>query len=241
MILEEITMEEFGRGLEKTRTLLVPYGSVEAHGTHLPLFTDTLVIEEVLRKAALVEPAFVAPAVKYGVCTSTGRHPGTLSITPDTLRRVTADLVRDGARKGIEKFVLISGHGGSIHVAAIKEAAEYVAHEPGLAGVVTVAALSIYEILGPEARDLAETPGDSHAGEMETSLVMHLAPGLVRGTSPEDYPRLPKPVIATDKMRYWKSAVWGDPSKATREKGERLFNMMVEAVVGLTRRMDAVR
>lgn len=237
MLLEEITMDEFTEGLERTRTLLVPFGSVEAHGSHLPLFTDTLVIEEALRRAAERKPAFVAPAVKYGVCTSTGQHPGTLGITPPTLRRITIDLVRDGYAKGLRKFVLISGHGGSIHTYAIKEAAEKAAFEFTDA---RVAGLSVYEILGDDARKLCDTPNDSHAGEMETSVVMRLRPELVKGTSPEEYPELPKPIVATDKRKYWKGAVWGDPSKATVEKGERLIEIMAEGIVGLMERMDTV-
>lgn len=237
MILEEITMDEFSNGLSKTRTLLVPYGSVEAHGNHLPLFTDTIIIEEVLKRVAEITPAFVAPAVKYGVCTSTGQHPGTLGITPDTLRSITRDIVRDGAAKGLAKFVLVSGHGGSIHVAAMKEAAEYATRE---VDGITIAALSIYEVLCPEARELAETRNDSHAGEMETSLIKYLAPDLIKGTSPEEYPNLPKPIITRDKIRYWKNAVWGDPGKASAEKGEKLLNLMVASVVDLIKRMDTV-
>lgn len=237
MLLEEMTMEEFAEGLEKTRTLLVPFGSVEAHGSHLPLFTDTRIIEAVLVRAAELVPAFVAPAVNYGVCTSTGAHPGTIGITPETLRGITRDLVRDGAAKGLRKFVLISGHGGSIHVAAIKEAAEYVTHE--IEGI-TVAACSIYEVLGPEADELCETPNDAHAGEVETSIILHLEPHLVKGRAPEEYPRLPKPVIARDKVWYWKGAVWGDPSKATVEKGEKMVEVMAGGVVNLVKRMDGV-
>jgi len=111
MMLEEMTMEEYKKGLEKTRTLVVPYGTIEAHGAHLPVNTDTLVIERVIRKAAESVPVFVAPPVHYGVCTSTGAHPGSIGITAETLRRITLDIVRDGYGKGLNNFALISGHG----------------------------------------------------------------------------------------------------------------------------------
>jgi len=238
MILEEMTMEEFRRALKKTRTLALPFGTVEAHGAHLPLHTDTLIIREVLKEASKRVPFFVAPALPYGVCTSTGGHPGTLGITPETLRRFTSDIVKDAYRKGMRNFILISGHGGGLHVNAMREAGEALVEE--LKGI-RLAAFSIYEVLGKEAEEIAETRNDSHAGEMETSSVLFLAPHLVKGRSREEYPDFPKPFIVKDKMRRWKGAVWGDPGKATSEKGQRLFEIMVERVVELIRKAGRVR
>lgn len=238
MILTDITMREFKTGLRKTRTLIVPYGSVEAHGTHLPLSTDTMVIWEAAKRVAAKMPVFVAPPVHYGVCTSTGDHPGTISVTPETLRRLTFDIVRDCHRKGLRNFILISGHGGGAHVSAMKEAGEELTRE--LKGV-KIAALAVYDILPPEAAKLASTPNDSHAGELETSLILYLSKALVKGRSREEYPRLPKPVIARDKLKYWPGAVWGNPKKATIKKGERLFDMMVEGMEGLVKRIGRVK
>ncbi|MEJ2200724.1 MAG: creatininase family protein, partial [Desulfuromonadaceae bacterium] len=76
MIIEDMTLVEFSAGLNKTRTVLIPFGSTEEHGDHLPLSTDTLHAVEVARKLAEQRPIFVAPAVPYGVCRSTSNHPG---------------------------------------------------------------------------------------------------------------------------------------------------------------------
>jgi len=124
MLIENITMKEFKDGLKKTDTVIVPYGTVEAHGTHLPLSTDTIIIREAVKKAAEKIDVFIAPPIHYGVCTSTSDHPGTIGISPETVRRITSDIVRDLRKKGLKRFILISGHGGSIHVSAMKEAAE---------------------------------------------------------------------------------------------------------------------
>ena len=235
MIIEDMTMAEFERGLKKSRTLIVPYGAVEAHGTHLPLKTDTFVIDRVVKAASEAVDVFVAPALDYGVCTSTGAHPGTIGISAATLRAMTTDIVRDAFKKGLKNFVLISGHAGGLHVAAMREAGEALTQE---LEEIKIAACSIYEILGPEAFALAETEGDSHAGEMETSLILHLAPDLVKGSSKKEFPNLPKPIIARDKLKFWPGAVWGDPSKADAKKGEQFFGIMVEKVVELIERMD---
>lgn len=238
MLLGETTMREFQKAVRKTSTLVVPFGTVEAHGVHLPINTDTLIIREVVKKASEKANIFMAPPVQYGVCTSTADHPGTIGITARTLRCVAKDIVRDGFRHGLRNFILISGHGGSLHIAALREACESLVKE--LDGV-KMSALSVYELLGKEIEAIAETTNDSHAGELETSLVLYLAPGLVKGRAKEEYPNLPRPFIVKEKLKYWPGAVWGDPGKATAEKGERLFNLMVEKVVELAARIEKVR
>ncbi len=238
MILEEMTMSEFKSALKSTKTLLIPYGTVEAHGTHLPLNTDTLIIYEAAKRAAKTLAFFIAPPIQYGVCTSTGPHPGTLSITTDTLRSLTKDIVRQAYAKGLRNFILISGHGGSLHVSAMKEAGECLTDELKSS---KIAALSIYEIIGPEGFALAETKGDSHAGELETSAVLHIAPKLVKGRARKEFPNLPKPIIARDKLKFWPGAVWGDPAKATEKKGAALIELMAERIVKLVRDIKKVK
>lgn len=237
-MINDVTMAEFKKRLKKTKTLVLPYGTVEAHGLHLPLKTDTLIIEEALKLASGRMNAFIAPAVNYGVCTSTGLHPGTIGITPETLRRVTVDIVRDAYRKGLRNFMLVSGHGGSLHVSAMKEAAEGLLGE--LKGI-RMAAFSIYDVMGEELRELSETRDDSHAGEMETSAVLYLAPKLVKGRSKEEYPKSTKPFIVKDKIKYWPGAVWGNPQKATPEKGRRLISLMADKIVMLAGQFEKVK
>lgn len=228
MILENINMKEFEAHLEKTKTILFPFGTVEEHGGHLPLNTDTLIVYEVLKRVAEKREVFLAPPVYYGVCTTTSGYPGTISITPETLRRLTRDVVTDAYKKGLRDFFLISGHGGGLHMYALKEAAEELVEE--LDGI-NMAVISPYDILRKELAGLADTANDSHAGEIETSLVLYLAPELVKGLSAEEYPRFPKPYIVKDKLKYWSGGVWGDPSKGSREKGEKATALIVDKII----------
>lgn len=239
MLVGEITMSEFKKAVKKSSVLIVPFGTVEAHGTHLPLNTDTLVICEAVRKVAERNMSvFMAPPIQYGVCTSTGPHPGTIGISASSLRLIASDIVKSGYAQGFRNIILVSGHGGSIHVSALKEVAEeLVAQLDGL----KMAAFSIYEVVGREAAEIAETKGDSHAGELETSLVLHLALRLVKGRSKEEYPDFPRPLVVKDKLKYWPGAVWGDPGKATAEKGERLFNAMVDKLEEVAGRLERSR
>lgn len=235
MLIHDITTAEFKRGLKKTKTLIVPYGTVEAHGSHLPLSTDTIAVFEAVKEAARHKPVFVAPPIHYGVCTSTGQHPGSLGITADTLRAITRDLVRDGHSKGLRNFILISGHGGSIHLAAMREAGEALVKE--LLGI-RLAALMIYEPIIKEALEIIETPGDMHAGELETSLIMHLCPNLIKGRGKKERSKMPRPFIVKNKIKYWPGTVDGDPTLATKDKGERIVRLMTDSVIDLIERIE---
>ncbi len=228
MILENITMSDFKKHLKKTKTIIFPFGTVEEHGSHLPLNTDTLIIYEILKRVVKKRKVFLAPPLYYGVCTSTSQHPGTISISPATLRRITFDIAKDAYEKGLRNIFLISGHGGGLHSSAMKEAAENLVHQ--VKGI-KIAVVCPYDILYKELSELAETPHDSHAGEIETSLILYLAPELVKGRAKEEYPALPKPFTVKNKIKYWPGGVWGNPGKASREKGEKAVKLIVHKLV----------
>lgn len=238
MYLNEITMKEFKDSLKTTKMLIVPFGVVEAHGTHLPLGTDTIIMEEAVRRVERKKKVFVAPPVNFGLCTSTGEHPGTIGISADTLRRLTYDIVKEAYDRGLRDFILISGHGGSQHVNAMKESGEKLTKE--LKGV-RIAALSVYEIMPKEAWQIAETKNDSHAGEIETSLILAIDEKLVKGRGKEEYPNIPKPIIVKDKQKYWPGAIWGNPKKATKDKGERVLEMMEKGIIKLMADMKKIK
>jgi len=235
ILLELITMKEFKKYLTQTKTIVFPFGTIEEHGSHLPLNTDALIIQEVLKMVSAKSKFFLAPLIYYGVCTTTGGHPGTIGITPGTLRSLSADLVRDAYRKGLRNVLLISGHGGSLHMSALKETAEILVDE---LKDLKIAVFSPYDMLWKELADLAETPNDSHAGEIETSAMLYIAPDLVKGRAPMEYPQIPKPFVVKDKVKYWKGGVWGDPGKASAEKGEKAIKLMVDAVSDVISRMS---
>ena len=228
MLLENMTMAEFKSHLKKTKTIIFPFGTVEEHGRHLPLNTDTLIIYEVLKRVIKKRRVFIAPPVYYGVCTTNRQHPGTINISPGTLRRLTRDIAVDAYKKGLRNILLVSGHGGGQHMSALKEVAEELIEE---LKDVRIAVFSIYDDLWKELSEIADTENDSHAGELETSMVLALAPELVKGRSKEEYPKFPKPFVVKDKVKYWRGGVWGDPGKASIEKGEEAIGLFVDKVI----------
>jgi len=237
-ILENITMNEFKKYLRKTKTIIFPFGTIEEHGSHLPLNTDSLIIQEVLKLAAKRKKFFLAPVIYYGVCTTTRDHPGTIGITPETLRRLSSDLVVDAYKKGLRNFLLISGHGGSLHVSALKETAEVLIDKMKK---IKIAVFSPYDLLWEELSEIAETPNDSHAGEIETSIVLYLAPSLVKGRAAEEYPNIPKPFSVRDKVKYWPGGVWGNPKKASIKKGEKAIKLMTNKIVGILDKIERLK
>ena len=232
---EYLSMPEFEAARERHRTVLLPVGSIEEHGPHLPLGTDILHALEVARRAAALRPVIVAAPIFYGLCRSTREHPGTISLGGDTLRALLRDLGREFYRQGLRRFIFLSGHVGGTHMAALVEAGEALLEE---FVDLRLAVVNILELLreGLAVRpDLLNTPDDSHAGEVETAVMLAAYPHLVKGTAAAEWPGFPKYELVRDKQRWWPGGVWGDPGAATAEKGEEILAL---ETARLTRLID---
>ncbi len=228
-------MTEFEEGLKKTRTVFVPFGSVEEHGSHLPLSTDTIQAYEVGKGAAEIIPLFVAPPIHYGCCRSTSHHPGTISISSNTLKCLMKDIVRSLHWHGLNKFIILTGHAGGTHRMALQDAGEELITEiPD----ITMAVVTEYDLAKREGKGIIETEGDAHAGEIETSRIMHSHPHLVKGSGEKEFPEFPMGILVRDKRKYWKNGVWGDPSKASADKGRRLNELVISNVVNLAKELE---
>ena len=197
--------------------LVVPLGSTEQHGPHLPLSTDADVAVAVADRLAAARPdVLVAPVLPYG---SAGEHagfPGTLSIGAAALEHVVVELVRSAS--AFAGVVLVSGHGGNA--------------APLAAAVSTLRA---------EGRVvLAWSPripnGDAHAGRTETSLLLALTPELVRMEAAEPGDSRPLAAVMGDLRRggvatVSPNGVLGDPTGATAGEGERLLETLAADLI----------
>ena len=200
-------------------TVLVPVGSTEQHGPHLPLDTDTVIAVAVCERVAelLRDPAvLVAPALAFG---SSGEHqsfPGTSSIGGEVLRAVVIELVRS-LRTWAGRVVLVNGHGGN--VAGLRRAVDqlrYEGHDVAWLGCAT-----------PD--------GDAHAGRVETSLLLHLCPEHVRldrarAGDPRPLPELLPELIEGGVAAVSANGVLGDPAGASAAEGARLLAAIAAAV-----------
>jgi creatinine amidohydrolase len=238
MLIEEMTMPEFEEGLKTCQTVYIPFGSVEEHGSHLPLSTDTIEAYQVGKLAAQRIPLFVAPPLHYGSCRSTSRHPGTVSISTGTLKALLKDIVRSLHAHGVNNFIALTGHAGGSHRMALQDAGEeLIAELPA----INMAVVTEYELAKETGAYLIETRGDAHAGEIETSRIMHSHPHLVKGSAPAEYPSFPTGILVRDKRSFWPGGVWGDPSKASAEKGRIIESLVADKVVELVKALESRR
>jgi creatinine amidohydrolase len=228
MVIEEISMPEFELGLEKTKTVIIPFGSTEEHGPHLPLSTDTIQAYEVCKAASRQIPIFVAPPIHYGCCRSTSCHPGTISISTSTLKCLLKDIIQSLRYHGILNFIVLTGHAGKTHTMALIDAGEELLDKYV---DIKLAILTEYELAYTAGINIIETTNDSHAGEIETSRIMHLKPELIGGTGEKETPEFPKGILVRNKRKYWTSGVWGDPTKASQEKGRIIHELVIERLV----------
>lgn len=231
MYLGEITTEELRKGVAKRPIVIVPFGSVEEHGTHLPLSTDTYQIMEVLKIVEKEKDVFIAPPVHYGVCRSTEQHIGTMGISCETLRSLVFDILIALKNQGFKIVLLVSGHAGKLHYFSLIEACEK--FQKNIGGM-RIFVYSELELLGKEVMEIIETPFDSHAGEIETSRMLAIDDKLVKGdykSIKADKPNFFPGEIVKDKLKYWESGVWGDPSKANKEKGRKLIALSAQKIL----------
>jgi len=194
--------------------LAVPVGATEQHGPHLPLSTDTEIARALAARLAAAEPDLVvAPALSYGASGEHADFPGTLSIGAAATELVLLELCRSAAAS-FPLVVLISTHGGN-------------------AGPLA----ATVELLRSEGREVrAWTPswgGDAHAGRTETSLMLAIAPGLVRldraaPGNPESIAALLPRLRQNGVRDSAPNGVLGNPAGASAAEGERLLATAVE-------------
>ncbi len=202
---------------------LLPWGATEAHNRHLPYATDTIQAEAVAIEAAGRAWArgarvLVLPAVPFGVQTTQREVPFCLNMNPTTQLAVLRDLAATVAGHGVRKLVIVNGHGGNDFKPLIRE----LQPEAGL-----LLALVNWWTLGNPKAHFAD-PGD-HAGALETSVMLHLAPDITRPVS-EAGPGAARPSVVRGfregwawTPRHWVSVTddtgVGNPAEATAGKG----------------------
>ena len=222
--LEEMTWPAVGRAAASV--LAVPVGSTEQHGPHLPLGTDTLVARalcgELADRRARVT---MAPALPYG---SSGEHagfPGTLSIGQLALQTVVVELVRSADH--FSGVVLVSGHGGNAE--ALARAAAVCSGESRCVLVWSPLRTVVERVTGP-------LPADAHAGRVETSLLLHLAPHLVQAlpgspAAPAPVRELMPALRVSGVAGVSPTGVLGDPSGASAAEGASLLAALADDLV----------
>lgn len=247
--LAEMTWREVETAVAERSTMLLPVGSTEQHGHHLPLGVDTYVPDAIGERVAERSPALLAPPIWYGVSPHHAFKPGTFTVSTETFQGYVRDVCASAADWGIENVLLLNGH--------------YLAQDPELEIVVRrlraehdlrAFHVPLVELFAEVASEVRRSEVSFHASEFETSISLELFPDLVRMDRAErvdppeeslpltDYDALGEnrvgwSLTAEDMAELTKTGNVGDPTVATRETGEALVDA---AVSNLCRLVDAL-
>ena len=214
---------------------VLPWGATEAHNRHLPYGTDSIQAGAVAADAARIAAeagarVVVLPAVPFGVNTGQLDIPLCLNLMPSTQALMLRDIARSVERAGVGKLVVLNGHGGNDFRQMIRE----LQPETG----VLLCAVNWYGVVDP--RPFFDVPGD-HAGELETSVMLHLRPALVQLERAGPGAARPFTVAGLREGWAWTQREWtrvtddtgvGDPRAASAEKGRAYFDAVVRKLAG---------
>jgi len=223
--LKALVPDEVRFVLERDARLLVPVGTCEQHGPHLPLGCDTIIVERLADDLSAAFEILRAPTIEYGVNTATRRSfPGNAAVRRKTLHRWMNDLLGAWEEAGVDTFIILTAHGHDPH----QEALSTLRTRRARIFTVDVFALDF-------TSQLEDADGPMHGSELDTSLLLYLDPALVRMERARDFV-----LSESERSRYGRGNIGklpvhspgsvGRPTIATREKGERLYKMIYERI-----------
>ncbi|GAA4441918.1 creatininase family protein [Actinokineospora soli] len=203
---------------------VLPVGSFEQHGAHLPLTTDTIVACAIASAVAAAYPVLLLPPITISCSHEHAAWPGTVSISARTLHAVVTDIADSLRRSGVPNLVLVNGHGGNYVLANVaQEAFGRIAVFPTSADWA-------------EARAAAgvrtSSASDMHAGEVETSILLHVRPEAVRPGAADSFADDRRHLLTRGMAAYTSSGVVGAPSLGTAAKGEAVLAHLVGTFAG---------
>lgn len=241
-----LTWEEMNDAITAQKLVILPTASTEQHGKHLPLDTDLFLTESIClelgRRAA--DKVLVLPPIAYGLNLHHIDFPGTVHIEPEVFIAFCLNIAKSVAYHGFEKILLVNGHGSNSPLANL------VARKITLQTCSLGFACDFLSFLIEKFQEVRESDVMSHADEFETSLYLYLAGDRVKMDKAEaGNDRIGK-YVTSDSFSpyvrfndYWSRwtqlGVHGDPTVATAEKGEIIFEAAVEGLVDLVDELRA--
>lgn len=229
VFLRDLTWLEAEKVLTPEAIVVLPIGAAaKEHGPHLRLDNDERLADGYARLLGEVVDVVIAPTLTYHFYPAFSEYPGSTTLRLETARDLTIDVVRSIARHGPRRFYALNT--GVSTVRALEPAAAELAKD----GIV-LRYTDVLACLAPIEKEVAEQEGGTHADEIETSIMMVLAPDRVDLTKAvKDYSNEGTGGLTRDPNgpgTFSPTGTWGDPTLASREKGRKVVEAFVGAVV----------
>nr|BAL57547.1 creatininase [uncultured Acetothermia bacterium]BAL58982.1 creatininase [Candidatus Acetothermum autotrophicum] len=230
-MLERISWWKARELFQRTKVALVPVGSTEQHGPHLPLGTDFLTAHALAQSVARELNLICTPVVPIGVSEHHRQFWGTLWVSPETFRRYMKEIAQSLASHGVRRIVFVNGHGGNN--ASLQEICRELRAEK-------IFAVLWAWWLDPEVQKLTAElfrSRGTHAGAIETSIILAVDPSLVERSQLEAAARGASEIYATsrdgaqlplDTIDFSQSGATLDPREASQEAGQKIFHTACE-------------
>jgi creatinine amidohydrolase len=223
--IKEMTPGAVRTRLQERPGLIVPVGTTEQHGPHLPLGCDTIIVEHLADDLSAEFGILRAPTVEYGVHAPTHAFPGGASLRRRTLHRVMNELIEsweEGA--GVREFVILTAQASEAHLEALSTIR------------TNDARVQVIDVFSLEFGPLLERPGAPiQGGELDTSLLLYLAPDSVRMDLARDFAITPEMLQRyrpghTRRLPEGSPGSIGFPSLASPQKGELLYRFILDRI-----------
>lgn len=238
---DELSTVEAAKAAMQGKVVIFPIGSVEEHGEHLPLCTDSVQPEYIALEVARKTGCLVAPPFRYGIINAGRNFPGSLPIQFNTLFNVVKDILSELSRNGFNRIIVLSGHAGSSHMVALRLATQEVIRQNGEENGkqhTRIMVLSDYDFAEECTAEVVD-PKDGHAGTKETARVMAIRPDLIKSKGIPSCYEMPRFEVVLHPEQYFPSGVHGDPTTATSEKGQKINAYIIEQVVKLVQELES--
>jgi creatinine amidohydrolase len=212
-----------------TDLVILPIGSIEQHGHHLPVITDWAIASAIGKGVAEKTGGFYIPALPVSTNKEQRGKRGSVGMHSDTFYRMVTDICLDLKAQGFKRVAIVQGHGGIFVMNPVVRELN-ADHNPEL----FIAKLDIETCWAKfQVEGLLDSPVGVHAEEVETSLMLYLHPELVdMEKAVVFYPSVPRSFLNYGGiLRYCPDGVWGDATKGSAEKGKKMFVIAVETLV----------
>jgi creatinine amidohydrolase len=230
VLLEQLSWDEAEYILTPDRIVVIPLGAEsKEHGRHLPLNNDWVMAEYLKQRVLAAAPVVIAPTINYSYYPAFLEYPGSTSLKQETARDMILDICHSLASYGPRRFYILNT--GISTITPLSDAAKVLSSEG-----VTLRYFD-WDEMDAVIKKVQQEAGGTHADEIETSMMLYIAPHAVRMSraAKDLHPDRPGPLTRNPKATvgtYSPTGTWGDPTLATKEKGQILVEATVQAILG---------